>query len=77
MISNRCIPPTTGYLVTVSFDGITLDVNVLPDVTSINMSDYFTGLPLANTLYTISVTVLNDRGGQSDEVSVMHGKLLL
>ena len=77
MVSDRCISPITGYLVTVSFDGTSLGgVSVSSDVTTINMSDYFTGHPLAHTLYTISVTALSVGGGRSDEVSIMHGKPL-
>jgi len=76
VILDRCIPPITGYLVIISFDGTSLDgVSVPFNITIINMSDYFTGHPLAHTLYSISVTALNDEGGRSDEVSIMHGKV--
>ena len=62
---------------TVLFDGTSLSgVSVPSDVTTINMSDYFTGHPLAHTLYTISVTALSDGGGRSDEVFIIHGKVL-
>ena len=76
VILDRCIPPITGYLVTISFDGTNLGgVSVSSDITIINMSAYFTGHPLTHTLYTISVTALSDGGGRSDEVSIMHGKV--
>ena len=77
VILSRCISPITGYLVAISFDGSSFGgVSVPSDVTTINMSDYFTGHPLAHTLYTIGVTALSDGGGRSDEVSIMHGKVL-
>ena len=75
MITTRCIPPITGYLVTITFDGTSLDdVNVPFGVTTINMSDYFTDHPLVNTLYTISVSVLSE-GGRSNPLSIMHGNV--
>ena len=59
----------------VTFDGTGLDdVNVLSDVTTINMSGYFTDHPLVNTLYTISVSVLSD-GGRSKPLSIIHGNV--
>ena len=75
--TDRCVPPTTGYLVTISFDGTSLDdVNISSDVTTINMSNYFTDHPLVNTLYTISVSVLSEEG-RSDPLSIMHGNVCI
>ena len=73
IVTSRCIPPITGYLVIISFDGASMDdVIVASDVTTINMSDYFTDHPLVNTLYTISVSVLSEEG-RSDPFTIMHG----
>ena len=75
MTTTRCIPPITGYLLIITFDGTSLDdVNVPFGVTTINMSDYFTDHPLVNTLYTISVSVLSD-GGRSNPLSITHGNV--
>ena len=77
VITSRCIPPITGYLVTISFDGTSLDdIIIPPDVTIINMSDYFTDHPLVNTLYTISVSVLSEEG-RSDPFTIMHGNVCI
>ena len=75
--ASHCIPPITGYLVHISFDGTSLDdVNVPPDVVTINMSDYFIDHPLVNTLYTISVSVLSEEG-RSDPFTIMHGNVCI
>ena len=61
---DRCIPPITGYIVVISFNGNTLSSRVLAaNVTSILLSEYYSSHPAAESLevvYDVTVIAIND-----------------